>query len=421
MIGAAAILLTSCGGHKFQVTGSITGAQDSLLYFENVGLNGIEEIGHTTLDADGHFDFSAEAPDAPEFYRLRINNQIINVAIDSTETVTITAQYPQMATQYEVSGSESNQKIKELALKQIAFQAQAIALEQNRSMSPDEVRDSLGRMLRAYKEEVKSNYIFRAPYASYSYFALFQTLGPWLIFDPKSNADDVKVFAAVATSWDTFYPGALRGENLHNIAIEGMKNVRIIEARNQPRQIEQSKVVEAGVIDIVLNDNHGKTRRLTDLKGKVVLLDFHIFAMDESPARILMMRGIIDIVLNDNHGKVRHLTDLKGKVVLLDFHIFAMDESPARILMMRELYNKYHSEGLEIFQVSLDPDEHFWKQQTAALPWISVRDGDGIRSPRLAIYNIQAVPDYFIIDRGNNLVKRAEQMTDLESEIKKLL
>lgn len=376
MIGAAAVLLTSCGGHKFQVTGSITGAQDSLLYFENVGLNGIEEIGHTTLDADGHFDFSADAPDAPEFYRLRISNQIINVAIDSTETVTITAQYPQMATQYEVSGSENNQKIKELAMKQIAFQAQAIALEQNGNMSPDEVRDSLGRMLRAYKEEVKSNYIFRAPYASYSYFALFQTLGPWLIFDPKSNADDVKVFAAVATSWDTFHPGALRGENLHNIAIEGMKNVRIIEARNQPREIEQSKVVEA---------------------------------------------GIIDIVLNDNHGKVRHLTDLKGKVVLLDFHIFAMDESPARILMMRELYNKYHSEGLEIFQVSLDHDEHFWKQQTAALPWISVRDGDGIRSPRLAIYNIQAVPDYFIIDRGNNLVKRAEQMTDLESEIKKLL
>ena len=376
MIGAAAILLTSCGGHKFQVTGSITGAQDSLLYFENIGLNGIEEIGHTTLDADGHFDFSAEAPDAPEFYRLRINNQIINVAIDSTETVTITAQYPQMATQYEVSGSENNQKIKELAMKQIALQSRAIALEQNRSMSPDEVRDSLGRMLRAYKEDVKSNYIYPAPYASYSYFALFQTLGPWLIFDPKSNADDVKVFAAVATSWDTFHPGALRGENLHNIAIEGMKNVRIIEARNQPRQIEQSKVVEAGVIDIVLNDNHGKTRRLTDLKGKVVLLDFHIFAMDESPARILMMR---------------------------------------------ELYNKYHSEGLEIFQVSLDHDEHFWKQQTAALPWISVRDGDGIRSPRLAIYNIQAVPDYFIIDRGNNLVKRAEQMTDLESEIKKLL
>lgn len=375
LVGVIVMALASCG-KKFQVTGQITGAKDSVLYFENVGLNGVEEVGHATLDADGRFDFGGDAPEAPEFYRLRIDNQIINVAIDSTETVTIKAQYPQMATQYEVSGSENNQKIKELAIKQIALQAQAIALEQNGNMSPDEVRDSLSRMLRAYKEDVKSRYIFAAPYASYSYFALFQTIGPWLIFDPKSNADDVKVFAAVATSWDTFHPGALRGENLHNIAIEGMKNVRIIEARNQPREVESSKVVEAGIIDIALTDNHGKTRRLTDLKGKVVLLDFHLFAMDESPARILMMR---------------------------------------------ELYNKYHSEGLEIYQVSLDGDAHFWKQQTAALPWISVRDGDGVHSPRLAIYNVQAVPDYFIIDRNNNLVKRAAQMTDLESEIKKLL
>lgn len=370
------VALAACNGNKFQVTGQITGAQDSVLYFENVGLTGITEVGKTTLKEDGSFSFSDAAPDAPEFYRLRISDQIINVAIDSTETVTIKAQYPQMATQYEVTGSENNQKIKELALKQIAFQAKAIALAQNGSMSPTEVRDSLSRMLRAYKEDVKSNYIFNAPYASFSYFALFQTLGPWLIFDPKNNADDVKVFAAVATSWDTFHPGALRGENLHNIAIEGMKNVRIIEARNQPAAIEESKVVESGVIDISLADNHGKTRSLTDLKGQVVLLDFHVFAMDESPARILMMR---------------------------------------------ELYNKYHSQGLEIYQVSLDTDEHFWKQQTAALPWISVRDGEGPRSPRLLIYNIQAVPDYFVIDRGNNLVKRAAQMTDLEAEIKRLL
>mgnify|MGYP002522176066 CR=1 FL=1 len=50
-----------------------------------------------------------------------------------------------------------------------------------------------------------------------------------------------------------------------------------------------------------------------------------------------------------------------------------------------------------------------------------VRDEDGINSQRLMLYNIQAVPDYFIIDRGNNLIKRASQMKDLEAEIKKLL
>ena len=98
-----------------------------------------------------------------------------------------------------------------------------------------------------------------------------------------------------------------------------------------------------------------------------------------------------------------------------------MENSPARILELREIYNKYHAQGLEIFQVSLDSDEHFWKQQTAALPWISVRDEDGINSQRLLLYNVQAVPDFFLIDRGNNLVKRAAQIKDLEAEIKKLL
>ena len=37
------------------------------------------------------------------------------------------------------------------------------------------------------------------------------------------------------------------------------------------------------------------------------------------------------------------------------------------------------------------------------------------------MYNIQAVPDFFLIDRGNNLVKRAAMIKDLETEIKKLL
>ena len=372
----AAAVLTACGGDKYHVEGELKDAKDSVLYFEHVGLSGIEEIGRTTLDKEGQFEFSGDAPDAPDFFRLRIGDQIINIAIDTAETVSVKARYPQMSTIYEVSGSDDNQKIKELALKQIDLQERVLALEGSGSLPEPELRDSLQRMLYTYKEDVKRDYIFPAPYKSYAYFALFQTLGPWLIFDPKSNADDVRVFGAVATSWDTFYPGAERGENLHNIAIEGMKNQRIVAAQNADIQIEASKVQEAGVLDIALLDNK---------------------------------------------GNMRHLTDLKGQVVLLDFHVFALKDSPARIIQLRELYNKYHAQGLEIYQVSLDSDEHFWKQQTAALPWISVRDEDGAGSQRLTLYNIQAVPDFFIIDRGNNLVKRAAQIADLEAEIKKLL
>ncbi len=372
----AALTIASCSDNKFTVEGQIGNAKDSVLYFENVGLEGINVLDSVKLNDGGDFSFRQEAPGAPEFYRLRIADQIINVSIDSTETVQIKGSYPNMASDYTVSGSENCEKIKELALRQMDLQSRAIAIQKDPSLSIDRANDSIQNIINAYKEDVKRNYIYKEPMKAYSYFALFQAIGNYLIFNPKSNKEDIKAFAAVATSWDTYYPHAERGQNLHNIAIEGMKNQRIIESKNRDLQVEASKVSEAGVLDIALIDNKGQER---------------------------------------------HLTDLKGKVVLLDFHIFALNDSPARIIMLRELYSKYQQQGFEVYQVSLDPDEHFWKQQTAALPWISVRDADGVNSQRLMLYNIQTVPDFFLIDRGNNLVKRAAQIKDIEAEIKKLL
>ena len=372
----AAITIASCDNKKFTVEGQIDNAKDSVLYFENVGLEGIQVLDSVKLNESGDFSFSEAANLAPEFYRLRIANQIINVSIDSTETVKVKAEYPNMASNYTVSGSENCEKIKELTLKQMTLQNQVISLQQNTTLGINTANDSIQNLINAYKEDVKINYIYKEPMKAYSYFALFQAIGNYLIFNPRTNKDDIKAFAAVATSWDTYYPHAERGQNLHNIAIEGMKNQRIVAAQNADIQVDASKVQEAGVLDIALIDNKGQER---------------------------------------------HLTDLKGQVVLLDFHIFALEDSPTRIIMLRELYNKFHAQGLEIYQVSLDNDEHFWKQQTAALPWINVRDADGINSQRLMMYNIQAVPDFFIIDRGNNLVKRAAQIKDLEAEIKKLL
>ena len=375
MIAVAALVIASCSEKKFHVEGSISNAKDSLLLLENVGIEEINVVDSVRLDADGTFSFSGDAQEAPEFYRLRIAGQIINVSIDSTETVTVKAQYPQMATDYEISGSDNCLKIKELALKQIDLRQRAIAVNENESLTVEATNDSILGMIRQYKDEVKKDYIYAAPDKAYAYFALFQTLGDMLLFNPRTDREDIKAFAAVATSWDSNYPNSARGANLHNIAIEGMKNVRINDAaRNQ--NIDASKISSAGVIDIALRDNKGKMRRLTDLKGQVVLLDFHVFAANESPARILLLR---------------------------------------------ELYNKYHGQGLEIYQVSIDPDEHFWKQQTAALPWINVRDGEGLQAQTLAIYNVQGIPDYFLIDRGNNIVGRAQNIKDLEEAIKNLL
>lgn len=376
---AAMAGVTSCNEKKFHIDGTITGAADSTLYFENMSLDGAVKIDSAKLSEDGTFAFEGTAPTAPEFYRLRIAGQFINIAVDSTETINIKAQYPQMATQYEVSGSEDCQRIKELSLMQSSLQAQVNAIARNPELGAQAVADSVSRIVEAYKTRVKTEYIFKAPMKASSYFALFQTIyaggQPVLLFNPRTSEQDIKVFGAVATSWDTFYPNEKRGENLHNIAIEGMKDVRYLRSQQQAEEIEASKVNTS---------------------------------------------GILDFTLTDNTGAARSLSSLKGNVVLLDFHLFADQNSMKRIMWLRDLYNKYHAQGFQIYQVAIDGDEHFWKTQTAALPWISTRVDDNTSSV-LQLYNVQQVPTFFLLDRSCNVVKRDAQIKDIDAEIKALL
>ena len=382
VIIVAALAFTSCNNKKFHINGNIADAKDSTLYLENISLNGPVKIDSIKLGEDGSFAFEENAMDSvcPEFYRLRIANQSINLSIDSTETINVKAAYPTMSYQYEVDGSENCNKIKELSLKQMNLQAQINSVTKNPNVGVDSAQIIINRLMNSYKQDIKVNYIFKEPMKAYSYYALFQTAQVGnintLIFNPRNDKDDVKVFAAVATSWDTYYPNAERGKNLHNIAIQGMKDIRIIENQMAEQQIEASKVQVNGVIDLALQDNKGVTRRLTDLKGKVVLLDFHLFASDQSTKRIMMLR---------------------------------------------ELYNKYHAAGFEIYQVSVDPNEHFWKTSTAALPWISVHEENGVNGQSLVKYNVQTIPTFFLIDRSNTLRARDVQIKDIDTAIKNLL
>lgn len=375
---AMLMAISSCNERKFHITGKITDARDSILYLEHMSLNGPVTADSVRLPEDGSFSFSGKDPVTPEFYRLRIAGQIINIAVDSTETIEVNTAWPAMASAYEVKGSYDCSKIKELTLMQMRLQRDINAIAADPTLNIQAVNDSVAKTIDAYKTRVKTDYIYKEPMKAYAYFALFQTISmgyrSMLIFNPRNSEDDVKVFAAVATSWDTFYPQAERGANLHNIAIEGMKNVRII--RN-----EMAKTINPDVVDT---------------------------------------SGIIDIVLKDNRGNVRRLSDLKGKVVLLDFHLFSGDGSADRIMMMRDIYNKYHSRGFEIYQVSVDADEHFWKTKTAALPWISVRMDDN-NTKVLSNYNVQAVPTFFLLDKNVNVVKRDAQMKDVNAEIEALL
>ena len=377
-VALAALTITACSsGPEFEVNGDISGADGKMLYLEASGLEGIVPLDSVKLKGEGTFKFKQPRPESPEFYRLRVDNKVINFSVDSIETLQINAPYVDFSTAYTVEGSENSSKIKELTLKQINLQKnvdeQLNALRANK-LGHDTFEENLATLLKNYKEDVKVNYIFAAPNTAAAYFALFQKLNDYLIFDPLNNKDDVKCFAAVATSLNNTYRDAVRSKNLYNIVIKGMKNTR--QPQSKSLEIPQDKIIETGIIDIALRDVKGNTRKLTDLKGKVVLLDFSVF---QSPA------------------------------------------GAPHNMMLRELYNEYAKQGLEIYQVSLDADEHYWKTAADNLPWVCVRDGNGVYSTNVAVYNVRQVPSIFLINRNNELKLRGEDIKDLEAAVKSLL
>lgn len=376
--GLLALMLIGLGAcdnePKFKVQGEVAGADNKTLYLEASSLNGIVVLDSTKLGSQGSFSFSEKSPESPEFYRLRLDGKVLNFSVDSTESVQIKANAEKFDTDYIIEGSENNLKIKELTLLQSELQKNVDRLSQNRQMPAGLLQDSLLAMVNTYKNKVKRNYIFAAPNTAYAYFALFQTLNGYMIFDPLADKEDIKCFAAVATSLNNTYPHADRSRNLYNMVIKGMKNTR--EPRQETIEIDPNLVREAGVIDIELKDLKGNARRLTELKGKVVLLDFTIYSN-------------------------------------------AM--SAAHNMAIREVYDKYHAQGLEVYQISLDPDEHFWKTSADNLPWICVRDASGAYSKYVTLYNVTKLPSIFLINRDNELSARGEDVEDIEAAIRKML
>lgn len=378
MIMAAAILFVACDkSPQFRVEGNIENAEDSILLLSHCTLDGIRKIDSVKLGKNGNFFFKANAPtDCPEFYTLSIGRHIINFAVDGTETLTIKAALPQMESEYTITGNESSEKMREISIMQQETQTRLVEIERNDNMLPGDKVDSIERILNDYKERIKKDYIFVEPSAAYAYYAVCQSLtdlrGTFMLFNPLSDRSDVKCYATVATAWDGAYPKAERTQQLCNMAIKGMDNTAMPQQR--ALEVDESKISET---------------------------------------------GIIDINLPDINSKMHNITDLKGKVVLIDFTVYGAKESAERIRLMRSLYEKYHAQGFEIYQISLDEDIHFWKYSCENLPWICVHETDGTAT---RIYGISNLPTFFLVNRNNEIVVRSDFMEgSLETNLQKLL
>lgn len=369
------LLLTACKKNSdFTVEGVVSGADGQVMYLENVGVSTVDLMDSVKLTAAGKFAFTKPRPAFPDFYRLRLNNQLINFSVDSTETISFVADAGTFATSYTVEGSENCKAIKNITLAQL--DANQAIHRLRKEYEDGQLTDTLySRQVleaaEAYKD-VARKYIYSAPMSAAAYFALFQQIDGLLFFD-LYDKNDSKAYGAVATSFDHYYPESPRAKHLYNLALQSLKVIR----GQRPVDLDKVEKTEVSFLEIDLPNVRGENTKLSSIAN--------------------------------------------GKVVLINFTAYMSEWSPALNMEFGDLYTKYHDKGLEIYQISLDNDLHFWKNAASNLPWTCVRDPQSVYSQTAALYNVKQLPAIFILDRKGNLVKRVDDVKKLEADVKSVL
>lgn len=148
-----------------------------------------------------------------------------------------------------------------------------------------------------------------------------------------------------------------------------------------------------------------------------------------------------DITLPDPDGRSRSLSDLKGKVVLLDF--WASWCGPCRRANPHvvELYKKYNARGFDVFSVSLDgadprsgmsPEQMRERKNDGKRKWMEAIKKDGLLwdnhvsdlqhwgSGPASVYGVTAIPKTFLIGKDGKIVA-VNPNQNLEEAIKAAL
>lgn len=200
-----------------------------------------------------------------------------------------------------------------------------------------------------------------------AYYAINKYVDDKPLFDPL-NDEDLRIIGAVANSFYTFRPNDPRTDYLVTVLTQGQQRRR---AASAPTDTIEAEV--ASLIDIKLQDYTGTDHSLEQVAQK-------------------------------------------NRIVLLNFTIYQAEFSPVFNKLLNDIYTKYKSRGMEIYQVSLDTDNVFWSQAAKNLPWITVYEPQGQNSRTLGIYQVMGVPTTFVIV-GGDIVERVEDGSKLEAAV----
>lgn len=379
-VALVAITFVSCNKTDgVTLTGKIESAAGEKIFLEQIGLSQTVIVDSVKIDANGSFVLAAPRVAEPTFFRAYLDdNRSITFIADSTETIEfqINNEASPWFESIDFINSEESQQIQDMNSRVAALQSDLQRFEQQyNDMSDDERKafnDAFVDKIAKHKTYIQQ-YVFENPRSFVSYYALFQAISGVQIFD-VTNSEDRTLFATIATSLNLVYPESERVKQLCNLVLSA--------------QFEQRKRQQ--VNDLINNADEVK-----------------------SP----------DLSLPSLAGDTLKLSSLRGKIVILQFWTSANENARKYNRQLAKLYTKYHSKGLEIYQVSFDTSRVLWEEasQNDNIEWANVCDLKGNNSIAARLYNVSQIPSNYIIDRDGTLIGKNLFATRLDNKISELL
>lgn len=278
-MAAFGLATTSCSESGFRIKGDVEGADNELVLLEKADFGGRWIVLDSVRSSkSGRFTIKHDAPDSPEIYRIRIGNGFAYIPVDSTETVSLTANGKDFAGTWTLTGSGKAEDI-------TAFEKEFRAFLPH-SSKPDSAS--------AFKRRVYSKYLQDTKGSVVSYYVLTKTIDETKpLFDPKDRGD-LRIFSAVATSFKEYVPDDPRTPLLENTVINAR---RVVNSAAGKKLVVEAE--EAALLPIALPDENGRTVSLSEVagKGKPTVLMFGIMAnagsvaANHALAELIRMRG----------------------------------------------------------------------------------------------------------------------------------
>jgi thiol-disulfide isomerase/thioredoxin len=354
---------------NFSILGKIVGAGGFRLYIEAPSDRGMIPVADTSINADGSFRLNGNVPGLG-FFLLRLGeNQenVIQVTIEPNNKIALNTSLDNFKYKPNMSGPSWTKTLNKHQEVLRVFESEQKALIANEmSASKEEVNSSFLSSKKKVEDFAKS-FMVKDPGNAYN-IVLSMALLPTTSFD-QWDVQNLKVLETVAQEFEVKYNSQPAAKTFRS------QVDRIQEAYRQYASTTNGTI---SAPEITMKNPDGKILKLSDLRGKVVLIDF--WASWCGPCR------------QENPNVVR-------------------------------LFKKYQNKGFTVFSVSLDEEINAWKSaiQKDGLIWPNhVSDLKGWQTPLIKTFGFEAIPFTVLVNKEGKVIGTNLRGEQLEQKLEEL-